>query len=461
MYEAPKVNLVKDNLIRVHNPMSISPQTQLTTNLAAGYSTLAVRNNAGFSNGDFILFEGYGNENAEIKRINAAITAGTVLACTAPTFAHSIDCSVEKVLWDQVKIYGTNTTIAVGTLIATVDLQVDSLYTDYVVTGTTYTYYYVTFYNSAGAVEGEESDLLLATDFLPNTVGFVRRAAFENIDQDFAGKYSHNWVFDQLYQCELDVLKSKDKWGSMVELEYDMGNITRNLCSMALPTDIEDKQTNKSILGLRIAGRDNMEWVDNDSFHDIMYDVHHTTLATTAAVGAVTLVLTDSRDFDDSGSVMIAGTDYTYTGNTRSTNTLTGLTALSAQIDSGADVWQGIDEGEPRRYTVRDGYAYFDVPTDSDWTGRNIWIDYYKTAQRYDSDSDTLLMNDPGLYILWLEIAIKKRRSGGDLPQNDNSWKEYERRKALLTLKDKNPYDLRMVPLMPDIRNRKQFGWWR
>jgi hypothetical protein len=154
---------------------------------------------------------------------------------------------------------------------------------------------------------------------------------------------------------------------------------------------------------------------------------------------------------------MIGGTDYSYTGNNRSTNTLSGLDALAAEITSGADIWQGIDEGEPTRFTIVDGYIYFDVPTDEDWTGRNVWIDYYKTAQRYSSDNAALLMNDPGVYIYWLEKEIKRKKSSGELPAGDVSQKEYERRKLQLVAKDKNPYKLRIVPSVPYTMSRRPY----
>lgn len=458
-YLTPKVRLSKDNILQIHHPDLAGVETYLTANLSATGTALTVKSNEGFTNGDILLYEKYGDSAAELKAVDAAVTSGTSMTSTAVTYAHSIDCPVYKALWNQVEISGAATATGSKTTIATVNLTVTEPYTEYVVASTTYSYYFVRFVN--GSTYSSYSDALVSTDFAPMTVGFIRRCAFENVDQPFEDKFTADWVYDQMYQCEADTLKMKDRWSSLVELDYDLGALSTGLNRIALPSDIEDKQTNKAVLGFRISGKENMEYVGPGDWQRLMQNVQYTTLASTAAVGATTLILTDSADFEDSGTVMIAGTDYTYTTNTRSTNTLSGLTALTAEITAAANVWQGATDGEPRRYTVNDGYVYFDVPVSSDWNGMNCWLDYYKTAQRYDSDGDTVLMNDPNLYISYLEASIKKKKGNGEISPNDNSVKDYERRKTLLALKDKNPNPSRIVPDVPNVLHRRPFSWWR
>jgi hypothetical protein len=458
-YEKPKIEFIRDNVVRVLHPVPVGPVTHLTASVAATGTALTVRNNMGFANGDLILYEGYGNESAEIKKVNAAVTAGTSLTSTAVTFAHSIDCSLVKVLWNRMEISGAATPTGSKTSIATVDMDVSANHTDYIVTGTTYPYYFVRYYNSIDDTYSSYSDYLASTDYAPNTVGYVVSAAFENLNEPVSDKYPVRWLLEQVYQCELDVLRSKQHWSSMVELDYDAGDLATGDSRFALPSDIDETQGRKAILSVRIGNRTNMEYIDNADFNSLMEDVARTTLASTAAVGAVTLVLTDSGDFDDSGTVSIGGTDYAYTANDRSTNTLSGLTALTAQVDAGKDVWQNIDSGEPRRYAVIDGYVYFDCPVDSEWNGRNIYIDYFRHATRYMSYGDTLALNDVGLYIHWLEAQIKRRKSGGDLNPVDFSWSEYTRRKGQYMMLDRTMYGVRITPAVPDAPNRFP-SWW-
>jgi hypothetical protein len=453
-YQSPRLELVKDNLIRIYHPDLIEPKSFLTASITAGGTTLTVENNAGFSNTDpqtLVLFEGLGLENAEIKRVNGAITAGTSLTVQGVTFNHAINTSIQAILFNQVEISGAATATGAKTVIATVDLNLGGLSTDYVVTSTTYNYYFARFYNSLATTpyHGAYSDALIFSGFPTNSVGFIRRNAFKNLGENFGEKWNANWVYDQIYACELDLTKAKQRWGQAVVYDYDLGDLSTGLARLALPTDIEDSKTNKAILGLRIGTNKNLTYLERPDFEEVMYSVAHSTMNSTAAEGATSFVLDDSNDFEDSDSVTIGEDSFTYTTNTRSTKTLSGITAITSEIAAGTDVWQNITLGEPLRYTVNDGYIYFDIPPSEDYDGRNVWIDYIKAPSRPDSDADTVLFNDPYLYVYWLEMAIKKEKNNGELSPNDISLIEYNRRKILLVGFDKDPYGLRLIPNVP------------
>ena len=460
-YQTPRIERIKDNVIRIYHPDIIEPKTYLTASVAATGTTLTVADNAGYSNTDpqdLLLLEGLGIETAEITRVNGAITAGTSLTVQAVIFAHGVNTSIQKILFNKFEVRGSNTDAATaastnGTIVQfagsnTTPINVTGQYTDFVVTGTTYTYYGVRFYNSLVTTTyySAFSDGIIGTDFTPKTVGFIRRNAFKNIGETFDGRFTADWVYDQIYLGELDVLKELKRWSWLYVFDNDLGNITTGLRRIALPTDIEDDRTNKSILGLRVANDPNLTYMDKTDYEILMQNIPYTTLSSTAAIGATTLVLTDSRDFADSGSVNIQGTSYTYTGNTRSTNTLTGLTALTAEITSGAEIWQNITFGTPLKYAIIDGYAHFDIPPDSSFSGRNIWIDYYKTITKLDSDTDEISVNDPQILISWLEMAIKKEKANGELALNDISLIEYNRRKQLLKANELSGQKISLVP---------------
>lgn len=467
-YPFPKVELVKDNTIRVYHPEILEPKTFLTATVAATGTTLTVKNNAGFSNTDpqtLVLLETPGSSLAEIKRINGAITAGSSLTIAATTFAHGINTQVSKILYNQIEFLGATTATGIKTSIATVDIQISGNYSDFIVTGTTYAFYFVRFYNSLSTTPyySDYSDAISATDFGVQSVSFIRRNAFKNVSESFGqqqGRWDANWIYDQIYLCELDVLKEKDKWSQLVIQNYSAGTVATGVAHFSLPTDIEDTQTNKSILGIRIGNRPNMDFVDRPQFEWIMQDVAVSTSTADAIISATTITLADSKDFPDVGVFYYAGTPYAFTANDRSTGILSGLTALTAQIDSGSTIWYNLSVGEPRKYTVNNGVVYFDVPPSSDFNGRNIWIDYYKQATRPTTDTATVFFNDPQLYISWVEAAIKKEKGNGVISVNDISLLEYKRRKQLLVMKDKNPYTLRLVPSIPANRPGRFFGRW-
>lgn len=459
-YPSPKIERVKDNIIRIYHPEILEPNTYLTAAIAASGTSLTVANNAGFSNTDpqtLILFENLGSANAEIKRVNGAITAGTALTSQGVTFPHAINTPLSRILFNQVEISGASTVAGAKTSIETVNINVQAGWTDYVVTGSTYNYYFARFYNSLVTTPyyGEYSDSVAYTDFPVNTLGFVRRLAFKNVGEEFGGRWDFSWVADQIYLCELDVLREKDKWSQLVELDYDLGNVTVGMARIALPDDIEDKQTNKSILGVRIGTDDNLDFIDRPHFEELMENVATTTLASDINALDVTVTLTDSRDFEDSGSIEIEGTSYSYTANNRSTNVLSGFTAFTDTYSAGDQVWQGTYAGIPTAFTVKDGYIYFDVPPNDDYDGRNIWLDYYKGVTRHDSDGDVLGFNDSGLYVSWLEMAIKKEKANGLLAPTDISLLEFQKRKGMMVAKDRNPVGLKIVPQVPGWRRKK------
>ena len=441
--------MIKDGLFRIYPPRLLTPSSYLTADVAAAGVSLTLANNDGFLNNDPVLLEGFAQPLAEIKDATATPAAGSSLAVSAVTFAHGINTPVYRLPFDQIEISGTNTVGGTKTVIATIDINPTAQYTEYnIAGGTTYSYYYTRFYNSFASSPffGDYSDEIAATDFGVRTVGAIRRMAFENLGVSFDGIFTPDWVYDQIFQCEIDVLKAKEVWGEMVELEYELGSITTGMPRIALPATIDTSKTNRGVLGVRIGVGINLDFLDWKGFQEDMTGVAYSTLATTATIGATSLVLTDSADFEDSGTVDIDESTYDYTTNTRSTNTLSGLTALAAQIDSGSHVWQNITFGEPEAFVVKDGYIYFNAPFASDLAGNTIWLDYYKTGVRPNSDGDTVSFSDPVLYVKYLEMAIKKRKAGGEIALTDESLLKYNELKKQLVSRDKPAYRTRMVP---------------
>ena len=471
MYPAPKIKFIGENVIRAYHPEPLEPFSFLTASVAAAGVTLTLKSNLGFSNTDpqdLILFERLGNEAAEIKRVNGTITAGTSLTVQALTLAHPIDTPVSKILFDQIVVTG-GTTAAIaasgsGTIVQfagsdTTNINVSGPYTDFIVTGTTYAYYSARFYNSLAttAYYSGYADGVAATGLDSSSVGAVISLALENLGESVNEKFSMPWLLEQVYQAELDVSKRLKRWSWLVEHDYDAGNLATGDEGFTLPTDIADAETDKSILGLRLGTGPNLWYQGKAEFEEDHNGVAFTTLSSTAAIGATTLVLTDSRDFEDSGSVNIAGTSYAYTGNTRSTNTLTGLTALAAEITSGNNVWQNATFSEPLRYTVTDGDVLFECPVESELNGRNVWLDYYKKVTKADSDGDLLSVPDSGVVRLYVERSILEKKMGGSIPLDHAAHVKYEQRVKALITNEMTGQPLRLVPQTVEHGFNKRF----
>lgn len=531
-YTQPKIQKLRDDVIRVYHPETLEPRTYLTANLSAAGTTNTVANTEGWTNYDLILYEGYEIENAEIKKVGAAVSAGTSLTSSAVTFSHSINCPLMRVLFNQIEISGASSITGVKGDATLIDITVAQPFTEYVLSSAlqAYAYIFVRFYNSLASTPfySGYSDGIATTDLTSKTLGFIKRNSFKNVGEKFEGRFTDDWFYDQIYLGELDVAKELKRWSWLYSFDYDMGNLSEGQWRVALPTDIEDKMTGKSIMGVRVDGDINLDPIDWTQYQNVMNGVNHTTLSSAASVGDEKLVLTDSRDFDDSGTVtlktllsgvvfsnssgdVVMGTytahglatgdkinvsgctnDYantnwtityltantftldgaswasftgadvtgdvvpiksktiTYTGNSRGTNTLTGITALTVSVAASVDVWQNLSFGTPEQYAVNNGYIYFDIPPDSNLDGRNIWLDYYTTISRKNSDGDEITVNDPLLMVYWMEMAIKREKSNGELAITDPSWIAYEQAKKRLIRNEISGQHLYLVPSVPE-----------
>ena len=213
----------------------------------------------------------------------------------------------------------------------------------------------------------------------------------------------------------------------MQQFDYDAGNLTEGNDTFTLPSDIADSKSPKAILGIRLGNDIPLSYLSKSEYEWLTRDVARTTVATTFTDAATTIVLTSSRDFEDSGNIRIGSDTIAYTGNTRSTGTLTGVTGIATNGHTAADlVFQNATFGVPRRYTLAGGAVLFEHPLDSTLEGRNVWMDYYAKVTRVGSDNDTLSVTDPYIIQLFLEMQIKKQKNNGDLPLNDSTRVDYE-----------------------------------
>ena len=464
-YESVQFQLVKDNVLRVYHPsLPEVPFTYLTTASSAGGTSLTVRDNTNFSasvGGDLLLLGEIGSEQTEIVYINGAITAGTALTTSTQIFAHPIGTSVRKIAFDKIEFYGNTSASSSGATqlngSTTVNLDVSSPYTEYVMTATeasTYTFFGARFIRSvATTYNGSYSDFIATAGFDTDTVGFIIKQAFDACGEEIRpnGLLSKNWAYDQIFLGEQDVAKERKKWSWLQEFNYDAGNVALGSNSFSLPTNIDDKNTSRSIQGLRIGTGQNLTYMTKAEYDALFLNVSHTTVATNYLAGATTIVLTDSNDFQDSGSFNVYSSaidGVAYPTTTRSPDTITGATGVDNAGTAADNVWQNEPQGKPLRFTVFEGTAYFDAVPDTtlNLVGSNIWLDYYKKVTRVNSDGDAITVPDPLCIQYWLETMLKKHKAGGKLDDDDSSWKNYLVKKARLIVNEVSGQGTYFVP---------------
>lgn len=137
---------------------------RLAADATAGTNiTLTLDNNDGLSNTDFIAIGFEGSELCELEQINAAVTAGTAVRVATLKFNHRAGEPITKYRYNQRKFYGaTSSTGSYTELTANgspMTIQVDDPQgTLFEYSGSTYTYFKSTYYNSQTAEETDIDD---------------------------------------------------------------------------------------------------------------------------------------------------------------------------------------------------------------------------------------------------------------------------------------------------------------
>lgn len=148
-------------------------RTSLGADVSAGASNVAVTvlNNTNLSQNDYIVIGLEGSEQAELVQINAAVTAGTAIQVDALKFNHKKGEPVVLYKYNQRKFYGSTSADGTFTELAAgatdLEIQVDNpqgTISEY--TGSTYTYFKATYYNSTTSLETDisDSEAVLADD---------------------------------------------------------------------------------------------------------------------------------------------------------------------------------------------------------------------------------------------------------------------------------------------------------
>lgn len=396
-----------------------SKHTYLSADEAIGQSAISVESSVGFAVGEYSIIGSVGSEKSEIVRIHTSTpTTATEITLNAVTvFAHNRGDLFTFIPYNQVVIERSTDSGVNYSVLDTVSIRVDSFETYYIDTTGLSTYYYrVRFLNSADTVYSSYSDGIIATGFVYNSVGSVKKRALDQVGETISGIITDEFLNDSLWEGRREVDKALKRWSFRTAFNTDIGNVTEGAYSVAVPSTLRNPDSPQNILSLRIGntGR-HIPYIDKMTFDMWYQGIPHTTVATQPSVGGTTITITNSRDFADSGSIRIGSNTITYTSKVDSTGVLSGVPAsgdgsITATHAVGVDVWQNASFGEPRAYTIFENTIFFNSPFDDTYEGNNIFMDYYRTLPEYDSDADVLDEPDCDMFVAYLKHKIKERK---------------------------------------------------
>lgn len=428
------------SLIKIQNkPIVLEvPMSEIAADIASGVSTFTVKNITGFAINQLLLIGELGSEGSEIVKVHAvtAPTGFTITLATATVLAHYAGDKVYLMVYDQVEFSNSATLTGSKSVLATQNIWPDSPTTEYLDTLGSTGYYFVRFKNSISATFSSYSDGIPVEGAAENTVGaIIDYALLHSNVIDFDTKITPQFCYDEITSMLRFVQGKQKRQNKYQKFNEIIGHTTRGVRLLALPDDIYDPFSTKSLLAVRIGSERALRYKDPLEFEDYTYGEKLTTVNTQAIAGDTTLVLDNGYEFDDSGTVYIyiAGVQYsiTYTGITRATGTLTGIPAsgtgsITVTIPAATNAWQKLYEGQPVIYTVRNEGIEF-APTPSDlWDNKNVYADYWTEAQAVDSDGDTIDVDRFDMTKHWLTWKMRMiSRNDGKLDYEDGDYKMF------------------------------------
>ena len=309
-YERPRIIAISGRTIRIAHPeLPFQPKTYTTAAVAALGTSLTVQDNTGLAQNDFIRIGKFSIERSEIVRISAAVTRGTALTSTAVVFAHPAGSEVERMQFNQWRVYGNATNTPTGaTLIATIDIQVDAPHTTYINTGTEFAFYLVVAFNSNTSTESDQysdgvSRTTGITGYSQLSVGSLIGKALAGAKAKLGGSITTEFVYNEINDCLRFIAGKLKRWSKLQAFDAVLGASQRGIYSYTLPADIEDNDSIKSILGVRVGTRRNFLRKDKREWEDLLFNVAHTQIRTAGTLLATTLAVDNDFDFNDGGTV--------------------------------------------------------------------------------------------------------------------------------------------------------------
>jgi hypothetical protein len=411
-----------------------NPKTYLIEDTASGVSALNVKNVSGFNNQDIIIVGLFGNQGSEILNISGTPSSGVITLSSSPLVSHSSGTPIQVLLYDQAEISNSSTIDGTPNVLDVIPLVPNEETTNYNDESGSIGYYFIRFYNSLTTGYSSYSDPIAIDGYSIFSARDIIDNALSDINKTTSEVLSDEYGFQQINNCQMETLREFKRWSFMQVMDYSLGSLSTGQYKVALPTDCDDQNTNKTIWNFRIGTGDNLTWVDKEKWNNILQNVAHTTLDSNINIGDLVVTLYNSSDFNDSGTIEVGENKYDYTDNDRSTGILTLSEASTTEnLVAQEDVFQSATFGTPRYWTVFGGYAYFYPVLGTTLDGRIAKMDYYKKVVRITNDTDEIVLPDPTTVQYYLEWKYLRKLNNGEETQGSKQ--------------QRNNYDLRVKKL--------------
>lgn len=424
--------------------------TYLSSDTASGVSSLNVKNVTGFTTNQLILVGFLNFQGSEIAKTHSSTVpaSGVITLNGSTSFPHSSNTSVTAISYDQVEISTATTISGSKTVLSTVSVSVDSDTTTYSDVTNASGYYFARFYNSITAQFSSYSDAIPTTGYTQLSARKIIDSSLLAINKKSSVLYSDAFAFNEIDNCQMEVLREMKRWSFMQKFDQSLGQLTTGQWRIALPTDCDDQNTNKSIYNFRIGQGGNITWVDKEKWNYLIQGIAHTTLANSISVNDLTITLTDSANFNQTGTITIGSNTYTYTANNQTSGVLTLSSASTTSNTAGQDVFQGATTGNPEYWTTYGGYLYFYPVLNNTYNQNEGILDYYSSLIQTTTDTQNIVIPDPVLVQYYLQWKFMIRANNGeDTLGSDAKKAEYISRRDTMKRKESLNRTFQLRPL--------------
>lgn len=422
--------------------------TILTSDTSSGVTTLSVKNTTNFATAQFVLIGDQGLQGSEIIQLSTSVspTSSSIVVATSTVYPHSSSTQLRRILYDQIEFSTATTVAGTKTVFTTTAIVADDLETKYNDASANTGFYFARFKNSSTGLFSSYSDaspvtgytILSARSVIDNALGMLNKKSSDVLSDEFA--------FNEINNCQYEVLRELKRWSFMQSFESILGATGTGVWKVAVPTDMDDQNTNKSIYNFKLGRLRPMRWVDKYQWNKLIQGMPHTTLARSIAVGDTTIYLAYANDFDTSGSITVTANTYSYSSKNNTTGTMI-ISAATTTDATSADVFQFANLGEPRFWTTFGGQIYHWPITGSTYNGYDYFLDYYKSLTSIVNDTDTIVIPDPTLvqyYLAWKFLL--KTSNGEETPGSQSFYNNYLLRREKLKQKETLGRTFRLRP---------------
>ena len=419
-----------------------------------GTNTITVQNIISASTNNILFIGDPGNERSEIIATSSSTSpSGTTITLASNLLQpHPAGTTIYIVRANQVHFFWAATQFdanvggSLTSLAAATNIDPTSINNHYDDSVETSVFYYYRFEDSINNVQLLYSSGIpweeRQPEYAQNQVGYLLEKTRRKIGFDWGDKFSKQDAIDEINDCFDYIDGSQLRWARHFKNDYVLGQLGLGVFEYAMPPDIYDVSTNRSILQVRIAGQlQRLVYCDEKEFDDLMEDAVYTTVRIQANPGDTVLNIVDSNNFpvptnQTTGTVHLYSGNQddaiTYTGVVVSTTVgqLTGIPAtgtgsISITQPVGTNIWQltNIDDfAQPWYFTVVRGKIRIWPFSGTQLANFDVLLDYYTVANRVQFESDTLDEDRYDMvkhWLLWKSKSYTRNNGKDDLQDAD------------------------------------------